>query len=79
MVFVMKCSMMNILERFTISEMQTTVSLVLRLKEVYVTPDGIETKKDYAKFFLIRKTRLQQYQSDLSWKKVQMSLLDIMR
>ena len=79
MIFVMKCSMMNILERFTISEMQTTVSLVLRLKEVYVTSYGIETKKDFAKFFLIRKTRVQQYQSDLSWKKVQMSLLDIMR
>ena len=79
MIFVMKCSMMNILERFTISEMQTTVSLVLRLKEVYVISYGIETKKVYAKFFLIRKTRLQQYQSDLSWKKVQMSLLDIMR
>ena len=49
------------------------------LKEVYVTSYGIETKKDYAKSFLIRKTRLQQCQSDLSWKRVQMSLLDIMK
>ena len=61
MIFVMKCSMMNILEKFTISEMQMTVFLVLLLKEVYVTSYGIESKKGYAKRRLTHTRYLSVY------------------
>ncbi len=79
MIFVMKCFMMNISEKFTILEMQMIASQVLPLREVSATFYGIEIKKDCAKYILIRKIRLQQYQSVLFWKKEQTSLLGIMR
>ena len=64
--------------------MENAISDIESLKNIAVVGPSmegakLEGSKDYAKSFLIRKTRLQQCLSDLSWKKVQMSLLDIMR